>query len=318
MPAISASAPGKVILFGEHAVVYGYPAIAVPVTQVYATALVTPNIRGESGSIFLDAPDIELQGHLADLPLENPLAKAIQLTLQALGTDRPPAMNIRLTSTIPIASGLGSGAAASVALIRGISTFLGKPLPPDKVNELAFEVEKIYHGTPSGIDNTAITYRQPVYFRRGKPVETLRVALPLTLVIGDSGIPSFTAQVVGEVRAAWEKDPKYYEALFEGIGAITDQARQAIESGRSAELGPWMNENQSLLEKMGVSSPELEELLAAARAAGAQGAKLSGGGRGGNIIALATTDTAQEIARALKATGAKRVIISEVMPNRGS
>jgi mevalonate kinase len=312
MPAITASAPGKAILFGEHAVVYGRPAIAVPVSQVRATAIVTPNIRGSSGSIFLDAPDIELQASIQDLPADNPLARAVQITLAALGAQNPPAMNVRLASSIPVAAGLGSGAAASVALIRSVSTFLGKPLSLEQVSALAFEIEKIYHGTPSGIDNTVVSYAQPVYFIRGQPVELLKVPIPFTLVIGDTGVRSPTAVSVSQVRAAWHQNQEKYEELFDQAAEIAVHARQAIESGQVEELGPLMDANQLLLEQIGVSSPELDKLIQVAKGAGAWGAKLSGGGRGGNMIALVEVDSAQTIAQALKAAGASRVLISTV------
>ncbi len=317
MPAISASAPGKAILFGEHAVVYGRPAIAVPVNQVLATAIVTPNIRGQSGSIFIDAPDIELQTSVQDLPPENPLAKAVELTLATLGAQVVPAMNVRLTSSIPVASGLGSGAAASVALIRAVSSFLGKPLTNEQVSALTFEVEKIYHGTPSGIDNTVITYAQPVFFVRGQPVTILKVGMPFILVIADSGVRSSTAHVVGAVRAAWQKDGSYYENLFDKVGEVALNARGAIEAGNIQAIGPLLNTNQALLEQIGVSSPELERLIQVARGAGALGAKLSGAGQGGNIIAIAAPDSVDAIKTALQSAGAKKVLVSEVAPPGG-
>ena len=312
MPAITASAPGKVILFGEHAVVYGRPAIAVPVTEVRARAIVRADPRGAPGSMRIQAPSISLEAQLADLPAEHPLAAAVQGVLSTLSVTRPPACTLRVTSTIPLASGLGSGAAVSVAILRALSAFLGRPLSDKQVSTLAFEVEKLHHGTPSGIDNTVITYAMPVYFVRGQPIQTLHVARPFTIVIGDTNIPSPTAIAVGDVRRRWEENPTHYETLFDSAGQIALLARRAIESGLPEQLGALMDANHSLLQEMGVSSPELDLLVTTARASGALGAKLSGGGRGGNMIALATHETAPVIAGALSAAGASRTIVTTV------
>lgn len=314
MPAITSTAPGKVILFGEHAVVYGRPAIAVPVHQVQARVVVQADPRGLAGSVRLDAPDIGLSAGLNELGENHPLALAIRLVLQALEVERPPASKVRVTSKIPVASGMGSGAAVSVAVIRAYASFLGHALPDERVSALAFEVEKIHHGTPSGIDNTVITYAMPVYYVRGDPsrVEPFQAAAPFTLVIGDTGIPSPTWRAVGDLRLAWERDPEPYERLFDAAGEIAVRAREAVESGRPLEMGRLMDENHALLQQMGVSCPELDHLVQIARHAGARGAKLSGGGRGGNMIALVEPDRAEGISQALRESGAVRTIITTI------
>lgn len=317
MPAISATAPGKVILFGEHAVVYGQPAIAVPVKQVRARAIVSARPDRPSGWVHLQAPDIGLKTLLKELPAADPLSLAINSVFEAINISRVPALAIRVTSTIPIAAGLGSGAAVTVAIIRALSEFLGRPLPDEKVSNLAYEVEKLHHGTPSGIDNTVITFEKPVYFVRsidGKADRIMKfnVAHPFTILIGDSGIPSPTAATVGEVRSAWQENKIFYENLFESIGAIAKRARDMIESGDIAALGQLMDENQDLLVKLGVSSTELDHLIRTARNAGAYGAKLSGGGRGGNMIALVAKENAPRIAEILESAGATHTIVTEV------
>jgi mevalonate kinase len=312
MPAISATAPGKVILFGEHAVVYGRPAIAIPVTQVKAKAVVTANPRGAPGEVRVQAPDVGLESMLEELDPAQPLAAAIQGVASALKVKRLPACTVKITSTIPVAAGMGSGAAVSVALIRALSAFLGHPLSDEKVSVLAFEIEKIHHGTPSGIDNTVITFARPVYFVKGKPIETLQVGRSFTIVIGDTGIASPTAAAVGEVRKAWQSDKPQYEAYFESVGAIAQAARQAVENGGIELLGPLMDANHGVLGKMAVSCAELDALVIAARKAGAWGAKLSGGGRGGNMIALVPPARAEGVAKALQAAGAVRTIVAQV------
>jgi mevalonate kinase len=165
-------------------------------------------------------------------------------------------------------------------------------------------VERLHHGTPSGIDNTVIAHGVPVCFKREQPGELLRVARPFCLLIGDTGVRAPTRDSVAAVRALWESDPPGCEAVFDRIGQISLSARRAIEQGELDALGPLMDENHSLLQQLTVSSPELDCLVAAARQAGARGAKLSGGGRGGNMIALAGEAGGQEIRARLLAAGA--------------
>jgi len=318
MPAFSASAPGKIILFGEHAVVYGYSAIAVPVTQVRARVTVTPDIHGQPAVVTIDAPDVGLESELSCLPVTNPIGAAIHGLLAHTKTDHIPACTLKIKSTIPVASGLGSGAAVSVAIIRALSGFLGLQLPDDIVSNLAFEVEVIHHGTPSGIDNTVITYQKPVYFTKNHPIETFKIRTPFTIVIGDTGIASPTKETVRDVRAAWQVDPAPYNRLFAAIDSITKTARQAIEGGYPERLGPLMDENHQLLGEMGVSSPTLNRLAEAAKAAGAWGAKLSGGGRGGNMIALVAASNADIVSDAIRNAGAQNTIITTVQDWRDS
>jgi mevalonate kinase len=312
MPAISGSAPGKVILFGEHAVVYGRPAIAVPITNVYARAVVMANPKLPHGKVYVQAPDIGLDAFVDDLPKDDPIAKVVQLTKEALKLERIQACTLRVTSTIPIASGMGSGAAVTIAITRAISQFVGIPLSDEKISALAFEVEKIHHGTPSGIDNTVIAFNTPVFFIKGQPIELLGLQAPLLLIIGDTGVPSPTKIAVGDVRKAWQASPKHLNMLFDRVGAITEQARDALISGDLTILGRLMDINHVLLQELDVSSPELDKLVASAKNAGALGAKLSGGGRGGNMIALVNKDVSDAVAEALREAGAVRTIITLV------
>jgi mevalonate kinase len=312
MSAVSADAPGKIILFGEHAVVYGRPAIAVPVLQVSAHVEVCSRPQAPVGEVRIQAPDVELDAWLTDLPGDHPLVRVVREVLHSLGLAKCPACEIRITSTIPVASGLGSGAAVSVAVIRALSAFLGSPLPDEQVSSIAFELEKLYHGTPSGIDNTVITYARPVFFVRGYPIETMKLPQPFTIVIGDTGVSSPTSLAVGDVRRQWQTDPARYEGVFDQIGSIAQLARQAVEAGQPERLGQLMNQNQVHLRYLGVSSPELESLIEAAKVAGALGAKLSGAGRGGNMIALVDSKKGDEVARALEEAGARRTIVTVV------
>lgn len=312
MPAFSASAPGKIILFGEHAVVYGRPAIAIPVSQVRARAMVMGEPRLAPASVRIQAVDLGRDAMLDSLPENDPLAAVVRGVFRELGIESPPAFTLRITSTIPQAAGMGSGAAVSVAVIRAVAASLGRPLPDEIVSALAYEVEKLYHGTPSGVDNTVITYAKPVYFVRGQPVQTFQALQPFKIVIGDTGIKSPTVIAVGDLRRLWQENSQRYEPIFDRVGELARLARQAIESGQPWVIGPLMNENHLLLQQMGVSSPELDELVRAARQAGALGAKLSGGGRGGNMIALVSDETDQKVVEALLAASAVRTITTVI------
>jgi len=308
------TAPGKAILFGEHAVVYGRPAIAVPITEVQARVEVEDAPAGSGVTIV--ARDL---GRRIDLERVEPtdreamaLAQTVWNTLERLGRPSRPDLHITIASTVPIGRGLGSGAAVATALVRALVAHLGGYLTSRDVSDLVYKTEVLHHGTPSGIDNTVIAFGKPVYFVKGGRDEVFWPRRPFWLVIGDTGVFSSTREVVGDVRRAWEADPTAYEAHFDAIAAIVEQARQVILEGNLRTLGRLMEANQRELQAIGVSSPELEALIGAARQAGALGAKLSGAGRGGNMIALVEEGARDRVRLALMAAGARGVIITRV------
>jgi mevalonate kinase len=304
----------KVILFGEHSVVYGRPAIAVPVTEVCATVTVEDTVLGSG--ITIHARDIGRTICVHDAPADEPLSLTVRNTLAHLGWDKMLDATLTICSTIPVASGMGSGAAVATAIVRALGAHLGRPLDAAEISDLVYETEKRFHGTPSGVDNTVIAFEQAVYFCKGHPIQTFSVQTPFWIAIADTGLPSLTGESVADVRAARLHDPGRVDTIFDRIGALVDRARQAILSGEFTVLGASMNENQRLLRSLDVSSPELERLIAAASQAGALGAKLSGGGRGGNMIALIAPRDAERIRHALLDAGAKRVIITQVGTKR--
>ncbi len=326
---ISASAPGKIILFGEHAVVHGQPAIAVPLSAVQVT--VTAESVSPGSGLTIHAPDVGATIQLSSGPsvfaytpdAETPykehydaLVYPVQVALAALHSPLPD-MILTVHSSIPIASGLGSGAALAAAMIRAVAFAVGRPMDNDTLNPLVYEIEKHHHGTPSGIDNTVIVYKTPVYFVRDHPLEAFQIAHPFTLLIADTGHASPTKLAVNDVRQLYEREPTRIGGIFARIGAITRAARAilelaAVESLDIESLGALMNENHALLGELTVSSAELDRLCAAARASGASGAKLSGGGRGGHMIALVTAERAGTVTDALRAAGAVKVIQTTV------
>lgn len=304
MPAISVSAPGKMILCGEHAVVYRQPAIAIPVQQLHTKTQIFARPLAPKGEILLKADAIGVDGNAEDLEKSHPIRAALELVKAYFSIQSLPACEIHITSSIPIAAGLGSSASVSVSLVSALAKFIGHPLKTTEINSLAYEVEKLHHGNPSGVDNTVIAYNQPVYFVRGEAIEFVAVSAPVHLVIADTGIHASTSEAVAKVRQSWQNSPAEFEDSFAQIGQITRQIREHLQMGKMTEIGPLMNLNHTLLQSLGVSCAELDTLVNAAMQAGALGAKLSGGGLGGNMIALVQAEQSASIAAALKRAGA--------------
>jgi len=317
MTAISRSAPGKLILCGEHAVVYNRPAIAVPVDQVATSVKIFAKPLGEKGQVTIVIPQIGMESDLNSLPDSQPLKQSIAILQEHFKVDHLPSCDIRISSTIPIGSGLGSSASLSVALIRAIAEFLGIDVDNEEINHIAFELEKIHHGNPSGIDNTVITFTRPVYYVRGEPIEFIGLAGQMDLIIASTGINASTAQAVAGVRERWSKDRQVYENLFDVIGKLTEQIRKALQLSEIKTIGPFLTDNHELLQKMGVSCAELDHLVQSALDAGALGAKLSGGGLGGNMLALVEPAQVEVVTDALTQSGAVAVIHTVVQPTRG-
>jgi mevalonate kinase len=305
-----AHAPGKVILCGEHAVVYGRPAIAVPVTEVQAQARVEVGAAGQ-GTVVL-APDLKRRIAVLGAPDDEPLARIVRLALETLGHDTDPDITVTVTSTVPVARGMGSGAAVSTAIVRALARHFNHWISARAISDLVFQTEIIHHGTPSGIDNTVVAFEKPVYFVKDDGWEVFWVGRPFLLAIADTGIESSTREVVGDLRRRREAEPARYEPIFDRIAHTVDAARSVVEDGQLTVLGSLMDENHALLQELGVSSPELDGLVFAAREGGALGAKLSGAGWGGNIIALVSENTQGPVDMMLRLAGATRVIITKV------
>lgn len=311
-------APAKLIVCGEHAVVYGRPAVAVPLSDVRAYASVAPGAAGTG--LRLLAADIDKEWSVATTP-DYPLVLVAQATFDMLHLPTSD-LTITLRSDIPIASGMGSGAAVATALVRALASYAGQELPPSEVSNLVYSSEQRFHGTPSGIDNTVVAYEQPIWYvrppaladgsRPAPSITPLAIGAPLTIVIGDTGVRSATHRPVGAVRARWQAEPGRYEQLFDQIGAISQQVRDALAAGHIAALGSLLDANQRLLMRLGVSSPDLNRLIKAARRAGALGAKLSGAGWGGVMLALVQDGSQERVIDALKEAGAARVLATTV------
>ncbi len=302
-----ASAAAKIILLGEHAVVYGVPAIAIPVSDVRVFATVKPEPLGKGLCIAAEDLNQILPVQVDAEQVDNALLLTVKLILTRLHA-KPPDATIAIRSQIPPASGLGSGAAVSTALGRALCMAIDQPLAREDLNAIVYEVEKMHHGTPSGIDNTVIVYERPVYYVRDQAIQTFSIGAPIHLLIADTGQGALTKIAVGAVRDLYNSEPERITPILDAIRDLVIRARAAIEAGEIGVLGSLMNDNHAHLRELTVSSNELDQLVDAARQAGALGAKLSGGGRGGNMIALVTPETRDEVERALLAAGAVRVI----------
>jgi hydroxymethylglutaryl-CoA reductase len=295
---------GKVILLGEHAVVYGSHAIAAPVPLA-----VQAKVDDHDDGLHLLIPRWGIEERLSPHhEARHSLHQSLALVLGKLGLAKR-SMRIEVFPHVPRAMGLGGSAALAVAVIRALSSHYRLGLTDEQVCELAFECEKVAHGTPSGIDNTMATYGQFILYKRGTPpsVRQLTVEKPVPIVIGLSGIESLTAKMVARVRTAWEKNKPLYERIFREIDALTQQAAIAIEASQLEELGELMNICQGLLNGLQVSSPEIEDLIDIARKHGALGAKVTGGGGGGSIVALCPTN-APAVALAMQRAGYQALV----------
>ena len=278
---------GKIILLGEHAVVYGRHAVAAPI-PLAIQAFVEPAEDGVE--LIIPRWGVEQRLH-REAVKQHSFEKSLALVLRELGIE-DRAMRIEIFPNVPRAMGLGGSAALAVATIRALDRCFELGLDDERVNALAFECEKIAHGTPSGIDNTLSVYGRTTLFRAGEsPLRReIRIAEPVRLVVGISGIESLTAATVARVRKARESHGPLYENIFDQIDDLSLKGVEALESGDLETLGELMNVCQGLLNAMQVSSWELEEMIQIARGHGALGAKLTGGGGGGSIIALAGSD----------------------------
>jgi mevalonate kinase len=305
----SASACAKIILLGEHAVVYGRPAVAAPLPDIRTRVEFFP----ESTPFTLDAPQIGIDSRLDELAPPNTMAQVLRIVSGRLGKPLP-AGRLRVTSDIPVAAGLGSGASVTTAIVRVLASVFDRPLTPQAVSDIVFEAERVFHGTPSGIDNTVIALERPILFVGGSPPETLTVGASFDVVVADSGDRCETRVAVEAVRQSWWRDTPGMEKLFDDVGECVGRAVEALRVGGLADLGRLMNRNQDLLQAIGVSTPALERLVAAAREGGALGAKLSGAGMGGIVIALADRGGAPAIGQAMASAGAAWVRMATVHP----
>ena len=279
----AAKAAGKVIVLGEHAVVYGKHAVALPISDA-VSVIVT---RADTKSM-LTIPEWGVR-HEFDFSAANKSGHDAAVALIARELDVDVAgVSIEVHSQLPRAMGLGSSAAIAVGIIRGFGIAFDLGLDDGRVNAIAFECEKLAHGTPSGVDNTIATFSKPMLFRRAEELEfsviELREMPPIIIACSNSA--GLTVEQVAGVRARHDKSAQRYDAIFAEMDDISRVGAEVLASADYDQLGSLMNIFHGLLNAIEVSTPELENMIAIARAAGATGAKLTGAGGGGSIVAL--------------------------------
>jgi mevalonate kinase len=292
---------GKAILFNEHFVVYGLPAIVSAIGK-YTVAKLNPIEK--SGWTVIDnrkaTPKYKEDKIDQQKDSINRILKKMDIDLSKNGIE------ITLDGTLFCASGIGASAASCVAIAKAISEHFNLNLSDDEINEIAYEGEKGYHGSPSGIDNTASTFGGLIWFEKGENtvMDKITIPAPIEIVMGNTGKVANTAAAVAGVRERREKNPEKYKEIFDRAENIAYLARNALKNEDYKELGKLMNENHKLLQQIEVSSRELDFLVKLARDQGAIGAKLTGGGLGGSIIALTPDRNLQEeVANAIEKEG---------------
>ncbi len=295
---------GKVILLGEHSVVHGRPALAAGLSRG-ATAEVSASADGLTRARFVfDTAEVDV---LAGADSEHSLGRALWALLSTYTAPPPVQLTVRLE--LPAGAGLGASAAMGVAVSAALDQLLGFTRTPEQRATQTLAWERVFHGNPSGVDNTMAAVGGVAFFTRGQPLEPVRVRRPLVLVIGHSGEASETKQMVGLVAQQLEREPKRIGELFDAIAALVRNGRLAVEAGDLRALGQLMDMNHSLLSALMLSTPRLEDLCHAAREAGALGAKVTGAGGGGCMFALAAdTSAAHPILAALQSLGAESFI----------
>lgn len=290
---------GKTILFNEHFVVYGIPAIASAIN--YKTIAMVE--RGEKDA-FEDRRKGTAGYSQAKMAQQ---MEAIGIIKRELSVK--DGLHIVLEGDLPAFSGIGASAANSVAITRAIADEYKLKLSDEEINNIAYKAEKAFAGTPSGIDNTAATYGGLIWFKRSADpysdepplVERIR-AKPFNMLLANSGVVADTKKVIEGVRERREKNREAYARIFERAENIAYEARKALETNDLEEVGRLMNEDHKLLQQIGVSSDVLDRMVELALKAGAPGAKLTGGGVGGCMIAL-TPENQQKIEEAFKSAG---------------
>jgi mevalonate kinase len=301
-----ASAPAKIILFGEHFVVYGSPAILASINRRINVEAKKGRdgkviIRSDIGAGEFDGSTFKLiEGSNARAALE-PIYFAAKQNLAA--KKQQASLEIDISSDIPYSVGLGSSAASLVATIAAVEALVGKP-DRKKICESAIEAERIIHKNSSGADCYVSTFGGLIHYSKGEGFKKVESKSTLFMVIGDTGIKHNTGELVSSVRKLKETNQMGFAGLMAQSKDICNQALVALNSGNADQLGMLMNENQLLLVRLGVSHEKADELIGIARESGALGAKITGAGGGGAIIALAANkQDSEKIASEIKEAG---------------
>ncbi len=305
---VTASAPAKVILTGEHFVVYGEPAVVMAINRmVYVSveeasdsAITISSTLGVAGS-FKPAGFVPLVGDLKTEKILNPIYIAAKSVLSFLG--KRCGLNIKVDSKIPSSVGLGSSGAIAVATVAAVGALLKADFSREEIAGLPYEAEKYVHVKPSGIDQMICTYGGVIKFSKDKEISRLLTKVDIPLVIGNTGMQRTTGNLVSAVKAKHDAYPILMEQIIKSGGCVSNEAAEVLQNGDLDRLGDLMNINHGLLSAIGVSTESLDRLVNAARNAHALGAKLTGAGGGGCMIALSPPGNEDVIASAIDKAG---------------
>lgn len=312
---VVASAPAKVILFGEHFVVYGEPAIVLAIDR---RAQAKAEIRDDKilhlhsanlnlaanikdGVFYVEQGDLK-EARLKFEPVRQVIAKILEIYGQPIGLD------VEISSSVPVAAGLGSSAAVVASVTAAVSELLSIKLSKQDIFKIAFDAEKVVHGTPSGVDPAISTFGGALCFQMDTGFKPLEVKAGIPLVIGETGVQRSTRLQVEKVRDLKKQFPQVVEPIMRSAREIVSRAIDALKNNDLATLGILMNINHALLYAVGVSDESLELLVNASRKAGALGAKLTGAGGGGCMVALAEDDKLEEVVEAIQKAGGRPFI----------
>jgi len=306
---VIASAPAKVILFGEHFVVYGKPAIAVAIDRrVY----VKVGIR-EDRKLYIRSLNLEISGYFRNekFVLESgkesaeekfePIRVVTEKLLEASNKD--VGVTIEIDSQIPVAAGLGSSASVATATATALNHLLNAELSREEIFKVTFEAEKLIHGTPSGIDPAIATYGGAIIYRKDEGFQPINIEFSVPLIVGDTGLERSTGSLVAHVKQIRNAYPEIVNSIFEAGEKIVEKAVQALKEGDLEVLGRLMLINHGLLFAIGVSHEKLDKLVHAALRAGAYGAKLTGAGGGGCMIAIAPSKLVDQVISSIEQAG---------------
>lgn len=308
------SAHAKAILLGEHAVVYGAPALALPVPQlrVMASAGWSPAPADDQYDVLFTMTGsasrplmTEASGSLSRLAAE---FKAF------VGAPDSPNLDVIVDCAIPPGRGLGSSAACARAIVLALADLFGREVTESTTFELVQTAESVAHGRASGVDARAVGASAPLLFQAGD-VQELPIGCDGLFIIADSGDVGRTKDAVELLREGFQRQAGAREKFVRGASDLVDEARGALADGRPKKLGRCLTDNHELLRAAGLSTPRIDALVEAALRAGSLGAKITGGGLGGCVIALTRMEQARDVTRRLHEAGA---VQTWVVPLRGS
>lgn len=294
-----ASAIGKIILIGEHSVVYGEPAIAIP----FPSAKIQTSIFKSDTDTILDC--FSYKGSLIDAPEDLlGLSSVVKEILSSFNKSLKD-FDIRIESSIPSQRGMGSSAAVAASAVRALYDYFDRDLDDNTLRRLVDFSEKIVHGNPSGIDTAIVVEEKSLYYIKGEPIKEFDWNLDGYLIVADTGQKGMTKFAVSKVKRFIEENSNKGTEIINLLGKLTLEARISIIENKALELGKIMNKAQSLLRQLGVSNSAIENLVRVSLDNGGLGSKLTGGGLGGCIITLcANKEDAIRIEEALLDNGA--------------